>query len=255
LISFASLLGQMTKRQGLVLCAAVGLLALCSGLSFWAGTRQVNGLSAETYAEQRLPLINAKLDEAGRGFIFMAGDSHAEYFNSSYRLCGREIVNGGISGAKADVYLGLIPKLAFRSRPDAVILTIGTNHLTRKRDPLREGEQTAYVRDVSRIVALLRKVTRRVVLTAVPPIGTDSVGFEIPAVATYSEKLRELCAKDGCEFVDPFSATRAADRSTARPGAMRDGLHMASYRDVQARLDELLCPDGDLRLSKMEKPS
>jgi lysophospholipase L1-like esterase len=241
-------------RPGLVL-AAFGLLALCCGLAFWAGTRQVKGLSSETYAEQRLPLINAKLDEAEKGFIFIAGDSHAEYFNSSYRLCGREIVNGGISGAKANVYLGLIPKLAFRSRPDAVILTIGTNHLTRKRDPLDPVERQAYVQDVSRIVASLRKVTPRVVVTAVPPIGADSVGFEIPAVAAYSEKLRGLCVRAGCEFVDPYDAFREADRSTARPGTMRDGLHMASYRSVGARLGELLCPGGDLQPPRAEKSS
>jgi lysophospholipase L1-like esterase len=229
------------------------LLASCSGIAFWAGTLRVKGLSAEAYAEQRLPAINAKLDEAGKGFIFLAGDSHAEFMNSSYRLCGREIVNGGICGAKAGVYRELVPKLRFRSQPDAVVLTIGTNHLTRKRDPLAPAEQEAFFSDVSEIVASLRKVTPRVIVTSVPPIDAASEDFEIPAVAAYSEKLRALCAEAGCDFVDPYDAAREADRSTARPGAMRDGLHMASYRAVQVRLGELLCPGGDLRPSGAEK--
>jgi lysophospholipase L1-like esterase len=229
---------------------AAGFLAafaLCGGLAFWAGTKQTRGLSSETYAEERLPLINAQLDEARTGFIFLAGDSHAELFNGAYHLCGREIVNGGISGAKSELYRDLASKLEFRSRPEAVVLTIGTNNLTRKRDPLAPESQGAYERDVAQIVATFRNLASRVIVTAVPPISSFRDRFEIPAVAVYSDRLRNLCAREGCEFVDPYDAARERDRSTAQPGTMRDGVHMASYRAVQARLGELLCPGGTLQ--------
>jgi lysophospholipase L1-like esterase len=246
-LTHSLLLSGWIKHPSRLVAVSLGVLALCGGLAFWAGTKQMRRLSSETYAGERLPLINAHLDEARKGFIFLAGDSHAELFNETYRLCGREIVNGGVSGAKSDLYRDFAPRLEFRSRPEAIVLTIGTNNLTRKRDPLAPSSQSAYERDVSQIVATFRKLAPRVIVTAVPPISSFRDSFEIPAVAAYSEKLRTLCAREGCEFVDPYDSARERDGSTAQPGTMRDGVHLASYRAVQARLGEILCPGGTLQ--------
>jgi lysophospholipase L1-like esterase len=246
-LTHSLLLSGWVKHPSRLVAVSLGVLALCGGLAFWAGTKQMRRLSSETYAGERLPLINAHLDEARKGFIFLAGDSHAELFNETYRLCGREIVNGGVSGAKSDLYRDFAPRLEFRSRPEAIVLTIGTNNLTRKRDPLAPSSQSAYERDVSQIVATFRKLAPRVIVTAVPPISSFRDSFEIPAVAAYSEKLRTLCAREGCEFVDPYDSARERDGSTAQPGTMRDGVHLASYRAVQARLGEILCPGGTLQ--------
>jgi lysophospholipase L1-like esterase len=251
-LTHSLLLSGWVKHPSRLVAVSLGVLALCGGLAFWAGTKQMRRLSSETYAEKRLPLINAHLDEARKGFIFLAGDSHAELFNETYRLCGREIVNGGVSGAKSDLYRDFAPRLEFRSRPEAIVLTIGTNNLTRKRDPLAPSSQSVYERDVSQIVATFRKLAPRVIVTAVPPISSFRDSFEIPAVAAYSEKLRKLCAREGCEFVDPYDSARERDGSTAQPGTMRDGVHLASYRAVQARLGEILCPGGTLQPAAMK---
>jgi lysophospholipase L1-like esterase len=230
-----------------VIAGFVGALLLCSGVAFWIGTQQSRGLSSEVYAEQRLPLINAALDEAKPGFIYLAGDSHAEYAGSAYRLCGREVVNGGVSGAKAELYRDLAPRLAFAAAPDAIVLTIGTNNLLRKKDPLSAAPLAEFESNVARTLETLGKTTKRLIVTAVPPIGAEfGKGFEIPAVAAYSERLRNLCRKSGCLFVDPFAESREQDGSTARPGAMRDGVHMKSYRGVHERLGSLICPGGNL---------
>jgi lysophospholipase L1-like esterase len=227
---------------------SLGVLALCSGLAFWAGTKQVRGLSSETYAEQRVPIINGHLEEAKRGFIFLAGDSHAELLNGTYRLCGREIVNGGISGAKAELYRNVAEQLAFVARPEIAVLSLGTNNILRKKDPLTSGPGAEFEKNVAQTVASFRKSTKRVVVMALPPVSASLKDrFEIPAVAAYSERLRNLCAREGCEFLDPYSDMRERDGSTAQPGAMRDGVHMASYRVVQTRLVELLCPGGSLQ--------
>lgn len=251
-LTHSLLLSGWVKHPSRLVAVSLGVLALCGGLAFWAGTKQMRRLSSETYAEERLPLINAHLDEARKGFIFLAGDSHAELFNETYRLCGREIVNGGVSGAKSDLYRDFAPRLEFRSRPEAIVLTIGTNNLTRKRDPLAPSSQSDYERDVSQIVETFRKLAPRVIVTAVPPISSFRDSFEIPAVAAYSEKLRILCAREGCEFVDPYDSARERDGSTAQPGTMRDGVHLASYRAVQARLGEILCPGGTLQPAAMK---
>ncbi|MBB4041452.1 lysophospholipase L1-like esterase [Microvirga flocculans] len=227
--------------------ASLSIIALCCGLALWAGGREGEGDRAEIYAERRLQTINTQLDEARKGFIFMAGDSHAELMNAAYRLCGREVVNGGVSGARAELYEDVARRLEFAAHPEIVVLTIGTGDVSHSKDPLSPRTMSAFERSVARTVALFGKVAKRVVVTALPPIG-PSLGesFEIPAVAAYSERLRALCAKEGCEFVDPFMTFREEDGATAQPGATRDGLHMSSYRVVQTRLAALICPNGSL---------
>lgn len=223
----------------------VGAVLLCGGVAFWVGTQQVRELSSEAYAEQRIPLINATLSEVGEGFALLVGDSHAELMNPTYRLCGRDVVNGGVSGAKAELYRDLAGLLAFKAKPELVVLSMGTNNLLRKKAPLSAGPMDEFEKNVARTVASFRKVARRVVVLAVPPISPEMKDkFEIGAVGAYSQRLKALCAREGCEFVDPYDASREADGSTARPNATADGVHLKSYRSVHNRLESLVCPNG-----------
>lgn len=233
-------------KRGLVLGVAAALLA-CSGVAFWIGTEQPRELTSESYADQRLSLINSQLNEAKPGFILLAGDSHSELLNTTYRLCGRELVNGGVSGAKAELYRDFVQRLAFNAAPDAVVYSIGTNNLLRKKDPLASAPTREFEDNVARTVAAFRKKARRVIVLAVPPISTELKDkFEIAAVNAYTGALRNACERAGCEVVDPYDFAREADGSTARAGATRDGIHLSSYRAVHARIEQLLCPSGAL---------
>src|SRR5690349_8632512 len=74
--------------------------------------------------------------------------SNAEMVNTTYRICDREVVNAGISGAKMIDMNGHWEKFEFSRSPSAVIIMIGTNDLNRKRNPtqpkyLAEFEQNA----------------------------------------------------------------------------------------------------------------
>jgi hypothetical protein len=92
---------------------------------------------------------------------------------------------------------------------------------------------------------LFRKQTRTVFVTALPPVSPMlAEEMQIEAVATYSNLLRDLCAREACVFVDPFKDSREPDGSSARPDTMRDGVHLKSYRAVNARLGEMACPGG-----------
>ena len=51
-----------------------------------------------------------------------------------------------------------------------------------------------------------------------------------------------LCERLGCRFADPFEALRDGDTGFAKPGAMRDGLHLSAYRPVMRALEPALCP-------------
>jgi lysophospholipase L1-like esterase len=233
-------------KRGLVLGIAAALL-VCTGAAFWIGTEQPRELTSETYADQRLPLINSQLYEAMPGFIFLAGDSHSELLNTTYRLCGKELVNGGVSGAKAELYRDIVGRLAFKGAPDAIVFSIGTNNLLRKKKPLSDAPTREFEDNVAHTVAAFRKKASRVIVLAVPPISTELKDkFEIGAVKAYSQALQKACERAGCEVIDPYDFAREADGNTARAQATRDGIHLSSYRDVHARMEQLLCPNGTL---------
>jgi lysophospholipase L1-like esterase len=248
--SRAAILSPSRAKPKRILLLSLGIAAAllaCSGAAFWVGTEQPRELTSEAYADQRLPLINSQLNEAKPGFILLAGDSHAELLNTTYRLCGKELVNGGVSGAKAELYRDFVGRLAFKAVPEVVIYSIGTNNLLRKKDPLAAAPTREFEENVARTVAAFRKKAPRVIVLAVPPISTELKGkFEIEAVSAYSQALRTACGRAGCEVVDPYDSAREADGNTARAQATRDGIHLSSYRAVHARMEQLLCPGGAL---------
>ncbi|MFC6790149.1 hypothetical protein ACFQE0_11285 [Methylobacterium komagatae] len=61
------------------------------------------------------------------------------------------------------------------------------------------------------------------------------------AVGDYSGRLKALCEKLGCTFTDPFADLRDGDTGYAKPGALRDGLHLAKFRPAIKALAPALC--------------
>jgi len=229
----------------LLVAALACALSVCVVVVSWASVRPRPGITADIYALQAVPVIDGRLFGAQAGYVFLAGDSHAELVNPTYRLCGREIVNGGVSGAGASLYRDLLKTIAFRRPPDFAVLTIGTNDILRMKDPLSARSLETFERNVSAIVNGLPTRMRLIFVTPLPPVGRELVEkVQIEAVAAYSDRLRDLCERERCTFVDPFRSFREDDGSTARPGAMRDGLHLASYRTAYANLASLICPSG-----------
>jgi lysophospholipase L1-like esterase len=223
----------------------VGVFVIAGGAALRTMDKPQRMISADLYALQAIPVVNGRLFEARPGYVFLAGDSHAELVNPTYRLCGREIVNGGVSGAGAELYRDLLKRIEFRRPPDVAVLTIGTNDILRKKDPLSPARIAAFESNVAQILKALPTQMQRVFVTPLPPVGRELAGkVQIEAVAAYSDRLRKLCEQERCIFVDPFRSSREDDGSTARPGAMRDGLHLASYRDAYTRLAGEICPGG-----------
>lgn len=200
-------------------------------------------LNARLYAKNRLIAVQVHLEEAPPDYVLVAGDSQAELQDTAQRACGLEVVNAGLSGATAAVYADLFPRLTVPVRARMAVLTIGTNDLNRKIAPASEAGAARFAAAVEGIVHHLEKVSDRVVVTAVPPIGRE-VGdrLDAEAVGVYSQRLRELCGRIGCTFADPFAHLRDGETGYALPGALRDGLHVAGYRRVQRALEPVLCP-------------
>lgn len=202
-------------------------------------------VNVRAYAQSRLHAVQGHLDEAPADYVFLAGDSHAELNPPAQRPCGLELVNGGVSGASAPVYADLVATLRFPVRPRDVVLTIGTNDILAKNRPREPAAAARYEEAATRIVRVLMAVTDRLVVTALPPIGRGLEGRLDPlAVADYSDRLRNLCDRLGCRFQDPFAGIRDGATGFAKPGTMRDGLHLAAYRPVLAALAPALCGGG-----------
>ncbi|TXN71815.1 SGNH/GDSL hydrolase family protein [Methylobacterium sp. WL6] len=199
-------------------------------------------VNVRAYAQGRLTAVQVHLDEAPADYVFLAGDSHAELETPAQRPCGLELVNGGVSGASAPVYADLVATIRFPVRPRAAVLTIGTNDILAKNHPREAAAAARYEAAATRIIRQLTANTDRLVVTALPPIGRALDGRLDPlAVADYSDRLKSLCARLGCRFADPFAAIRDGATGFAKPGTMRDGLHLAAYRPVLGALAPALC--------------
>lgn len=227
------------RRALLAGLAGIVLAGLTGALGWFL---HAPSMSARAYAQNRLVAVQVHLDEAPPDYVFLAGDSHAELQSPAQRPCGLEIVNGGVSGASAAVYADLVGALAFRGRARAAVLTIGTNDILLKNRPRSPETAARFEEAAGRIVRHLLGVTDRLVVTALPPIGRNLEGRLDPeAVGDYSQRLRTLCVRLGCRFADPFAGIRDGESGFAKPGAMRDGLHLSAYRPALRALEPMVC--------------
>jgi hypothetical protein len=209
-------------------------------------------LSVETYGRARVEVIRRHLAEAARGYVFIAGDSHAELFTADYIPCGGRAINGGISGATAATYAALLEQVSFRRPPATIVLTIGTNDLLRKKTPGRPENTERFLRDVRTLIERFQAAAPRVIVNAIPPVGEGLRDvIDTAAIETHSRRLQGLCGAMNCEFADPFVTLRAAEFGIAKPGAMGDMLHAASYRRAYGEIGDEICrPSGSLAQSR-----
>jgi hypothetical protein len=231
------------SRRRIIRWAAFAIVALVAGSSARALLPAGHNPSraVREHAERRLAVIQAHLAEAADPFVLIAGDSHAELASPAVRPCGWEVVNAGVSGARVGFYRDVIQALHGSAKPRAIVLMIGTNDIILRGDPLSPAHLAAFGEEAAHLLAALKALTPRLVVTAVPPVDPVAAKrLEAAAVAPYSQQLAALCARLGCRFADPFADLRGED-GFARAGALRDGLHMAHYRTALAKLAPLIC--------------
>jgi lysophospholipase L1-like esterase len=227
------------KRAVLIGLAALAL-AGAGGLAGWRLRKPAT--DARAYSTMRLVAVQVALDEAPPDYVFLAGDSQTELQPGDQRPCGLALVNGGVSGATSSAYADYLTGLAFPVRPRAASLTIGTNDLLLKNRPRGEDAAARFTASAERIVRGLQAVSDRVVVTALPPVGREIAALvDAGAVGDYSNRLKALCGRLGCTFADPFADLRDGDTGFAKPGALRDGLHLAKFRPTLAALAPALC--------------
>ncbi|MCJ2101698.1 SGNH/GDSL hydrolase family protein [Methylobacterium sp. E-046] len=227
------------KRVAVLILAGVVLLAL-GGVAGWRLHRP--GTDARAYAEMRLIAVQVSLDEAPPDYVFWAGDSQVELQPGSQRPCGLDFLSGGVSGATAASYSDYLGRLTFKVHPRIAALTIGTNDILVKNNPQLHMPTEQFEAATEAIVKRLQSLSARVVVTALPPVGRE-IGtlVDAGAVPDYSRRLEKLCGRLGCTFADPFADLRDGDTGYAKPGALRDGLHLAAFRPALKALEPALC--------------
>ncbi len=221
--------------------AIAALLLFAAGaIAGWSSRKAP--ADARAYASMRLVAVQVALDEAPAAYDFLAGDSQTELQPGDQRPCGLPLVIGGVSGATSAAYADYLARLTFPVRPTAASLTIGTNDLLLKNRPRGVDATARFEAAAERIVRGLQAVTDRVVVTALPPVGREIAAMvDAGAVGEYSNTLKALCGRLGCTFTDPFADLRDGETGYAKPGALRDGLHLAKFRPAIQALAPALC--------------
>lgn len=220
---------------------AVGL-ALVGGLVGHAIGARKNTSNIKTYAKARAQVVAYQSGTVSGGYVLLAGDSHVELALPEPPSCGRTLLNAGVSGAKADDYLSFLDALRLSGRPSVVVVTLGTNHLFRKRNPSSPEAMDRYEADLATVVARLSRLADRVVIAAIPPISDSlKAAFDPAGVLALTKRQEAVCARLGCETADPYAASRSADFGIARPDATRDGLHLTEYASAYRAIDRQMC--------------
>ena len=188
--------------------------------------------SAKETARQALPAMAAELARAPKDFVLIAGDSHAAALQLP---C--ETVNVAVGGLKVRDVRAHLSALPTRTEPSALLLVVGTNDVLRKHSPLDGAEEWA-----AQVRQTIRRF-RKVVVAAIPPVGSELIGvFDPEAIRVYSDHLETMCAQDGCLYLDPWKETRSRLFGEAKRGAMADTLHLADYSGPGRILADVVCP-------------
>lgn len=213
-----------------MIALAIAAAASVGGVAHY---RSIRSASAKEVAAKARPAMAAELARAREGFVLIAGDSHAA---ALHLPC--DSVNVAVGGLKAhDVRIHLA-QLPMPVEPSAVLLVVGTNDVLRKQSPLERTDD--WVSAVRQTVGRFRKV----VVTAIPPVGEELVAILDPdAILVYSHRLEHLCSGEGCVYADPWKMLRSRLFGQARPGALVDGLHVADHKAAVQELAGVLCRD------------
>jgi hypothetical protein len=227
-----------TRKKLAVLPLAVVALAASSSLAFVAGRTfmrpktVVTVTGPEAHRSFRRSVIQSDLRQVSGDYALIVGDSHIELLMLP-TLCGLPTINAGMAGATTEHLRSALASLEIRRRPKIAVLTVGTND-ARSVDASRLAEAAAAFRKSSLVlIRRLSRLTRHVVVTAIPPVPDGTHGYAADVIDAYSGILKDLCGKGLCTYVDPF---RPADTLV-----YADEIHLANYAQSYRKLDPAFC--------------
>lgn len=164
--------------------AAIGLLA--SACLYWKQNR--SQLLYEAYLRVEPLVLMSRADVAVGGGTLLVGDSISAYFNGK-QLCGSDVFNAGISGARLKQVADITPTLIEKLHPRLVIIAVGTNDALKS----SHGDVVSWGKSYNNLVHHLRINT--VVLVEPPRIELGKSGsdhFDLVTLRLEQEQVRSL---------------------------------------------------------------
>ncbi|MCF4128021.1 SGNH/GDSL hydrolase family protein [Methylobacterium sp. SyP6R] len=229
----------------------IGLVAalLAAGLAAVLVVRHKSGAGqgVAAFREARAFAVSGVLKQVEGPYSLLLGDSQMERLYLP-ALCGHPAIDAAIAGTRISGLRAVAGWIDLPRPPEAIVVTIGTNDLTRRQRSGDPDAATAQFRTEARgLFSELVPRARRVVVTAVPPFDAGRPGvakfYDVEAAPAYTAILSEECARAGCRFVDAYADLRDPASSSRSPDGVHLGLDPAARDRIAARLEAAACPD------------
>ncbi|TGE01455.1 SGNH/GDSL hydrolase family protein [Methylobacterium nonmethylotrophicum] len=234
-------------RKRATIWAGLAVAVLAAGIAAFLVSRPRGGQGQNAaFREARAFAVSSQLAQVEGPYSLLLGDSQSERLLLP-TLCGHPAINAAIAGTRVAGLRALVGWLTLPRPPEAVVVTIGTNDLTRRQRAGRPDAAEQFRAEARALFTDLAPRARRVIATAIPPFdpGRPRVTefYDVDAAAAYSAILSEECARAGCVFVDAYADLRDPAATARSPDGVHLGLDAAARDRIAARLEAAACPD------------
>jgi lysophospholipase L1-like esterase len=190
---------------------------------------------------------NAKLSAPAKGDqrVVFLGDSITDGWKLAQYFPDKTYVNRGISGQTTSQMLVRFRQDVIALKPSAVVILAGTNDIAGNTGPISLEDIEA---NYANLTELAKAHNIKVVLSSILPVHNytpESQDFFATRSADSIRKLnlwmKEYCARNGCVYLDYFSAT-VDDKGMLRRDLADDGLHPndAGYKIMTALAEQAI---------------
>jgi lysophospholipase L1-like esterase len=218
----------MRRELSITLCAAIAAVAFVCGYKVhkW----RYPPTSFDHYVARKEAILEQVRQKRFYDYAII-GDSITEFADLP-SLCGKSLLNAGISGAVIHEAAGLMAELASILRAGTIIIAIGINDA----DTTRTRSDTI-AQDFERLVRLAKETGAEVFVATLAPVdATKPVGAarDPGLIATINAQIRASVEHDRLISLD----------ANLTPDETRDGVHLtdAGARRWRGTIEAAVCP-------------
>jgi lysophospholipase L1-like esterase len=198
--------------------ARIGIGLLIVATLAGAAWAVVSRPAGRSYYDTRRIVILAHARQASPPVVIL-GDSIVDMADLP-QLCGKEVLNAGVSGARTEAVERLSREVLAIGKPDLVIVAVGLNDAHRD---VRTSDAD-FIDKYRAIVARARMAGADVRVTTIPPVGPAEMGrageFDRERIAALNAQIRRI----GVPVIDIYSAL-AGPRGMTPVVNTEDGVH------------------------------
>jgi GDSL-like Lipase/Acylhydrolase family len=235
----------VAPRGRMAVAAGIGCIILIGAAAYAALRPEKEGLASDPRQVARIQVMQAHLSTQIGPFIILAGDSHAERLSWD-RVCGKPVVNLGLSGVTAIHYSKILARLTPAARADAMVVFLGTNDLSHKLNPVSDRSIARFKSRFESVIKDARRFAGQIVYAPLLPASHDlraSAWLATEKAPLYKHIATEVCLNSGCAVLDLASTS---------VNMLEDGVHadIADRRlggSLHVLLEHTLCPHDQSR--------